>query len=110
MAVREIAAAVQLPLASAMCACSALAFVLMGVDKLTAKLGARRIRERTLLLVAACFGGIGAFLGMQVFRHKTKKPPFPWLLPLFALVQAALLLGAFALSGGSGSSLLSLFS
>lgn len=98
----SLAAAAQTPLIAAMCAASALGFLLMGLDKLKAKLGARRIRERTLLLVAACFGGVGAYLGMEVFRHKTRKPPFPWLVPLLALLQCALLFASFALTKGNG--------
>jgi len=69
---------------------SAVSFFMMGADKLQAKAGRRRIRERTLLLSAALFGGIGAYLGMTLFHHKTRKPPFPVLLPLFAVFQAAL--------------------
>ena len=36
-------------------------FILYGVDKGKAKKGRWRIPEKTLLLFAACFGGLGAF-------------------------------------------------
>lgn len=100
MAVPEIAAAVKTPLLAAVCAFSVLAFLLMGADKRKARGGKSRISERTLILFAAVFGGIGAFLGMEFFRHKTRKPPFPWLLPLLALFQGGLLIAVFALSNG----------
>lgn len=33
------------------------------------------MRESTLLL-AALFGGVGAWFGQQLLRHKTRKQPF----------------------------------
>lgn len=67
------------------------AFALMGFDKRRAKRkGARRIRERTLFLSALLGGGLGAFLGMWVFRHKTKHWYFVAGIPLIALAEAAL--------------------
>ena len=53
------------------------AFLAYGLDKLLAKLKARhekvpRLPERNLLLLAIVGGGIGAWLGMEVFRHKTQ--------------------------------------
>ena len=47
-------------------------FLLYGLDKLKAKRGKWRIPERTLLLFTWLLGGLGAFAGMRVFRHKTK--------------------------------------
>ena len=66
-------------------------FVLYGVDKGKAKKGQWRIPEKTLLLFAACFGGLGAFLGMKVFRHKTKHTSFKILVPTFMIVQFILI-------------------
>ena len=67
------------------------AFALMGFDKARAKQrGARRIRERTLFLSALLGGGLGAFLGMWTFRHKTKHWYFVADIPLIALAEAAL--------------------
>jgi len=67
------------------------AFALMWTDKRRAKKkGAKRIRERTLFLSALLGGGLGAFLGMWTFRHKTKHWYFVIGIPLIALVEAAL--------------------
>lgn len=38
--------------------------------------GARRVPERTLLWLVFFGGALGAWLGMQWFRHKTQKQPF----------------------------------
>lgn len=46
-------------------------FVLYGVDKLFAKLDMWRISEKVLLGSSLIFGGVGAFLGMRIWRHKT---------------------------------------
>ena len=73
-----------------------LAFSLFAIDKARARAGARRIPERTLL-TAALFGGLGAWLGQQLLRHKTRKQPFAaWLgriltLHAFALLTAAMI-------------------
>ena len=67
-----------------------LAFVLYGVDKLKAKKGAWRIPEATLLLVAFLGGSVGALLGMEVFRHKTKHAKFRILVPLFLILHIAM--------------------
>ena len=67
-----------------------IALVIFGIDKLKSKTGGWRIPESRLLLVAF-FGPFGAYLGMLLFRHKIRKIKF-LLVPLFLLVQAALLL------------------
>ena len=70
---------------------SALALVLFGWDKLMAKKHRRRIPEAALLGCALAGGSAGAALGLAVFHHKTRKPPFPVLVPLALLAHAALL-------------------
>lgn len=70
---------------------SVLAFVLFGWDKLLAKLKRRRVPEAALLGCALLGGSAGAVVGMAVFHHKTRKPPFPWFVPLCLLAHAALL-------------------
>ena len=73
------------------------AFGLFAIDKARARAGRRRIPERTLL-TAALFGGLGAWLGQRMLRHKTRKQPFAaWLgliltLHAFALLAAAILI------------------
>ena len=67
------------------------AFALMGFDKRRAKMrGAQRVRERTLFLSALLGGGLGACLGMWIFRHKTKHWYFVVGMPLISLAEAAL--------------------
>ena len=66
-------------------------FILYGADKSKAKKGKWRIPEKTLLLFAACFGGLGAFLGMKVFRHKTKHTSFRILVPVCMILQFILI-------------------
>lgn len=69
---------------------SMLGVLLMGVDKWKARRGAWRIKESTLLLVAALGGSPGALLGMHLFRHKTKHWYFRYGLPALLMLQAAL--------------------
>ena len=72
-------------------AVNVLALLLYGLDKFLAKReGARRIRERTLLLVAAFGGSIGAIAGMKLFRHKTLHKKFRYGLPAILALQLAL--------------------
>jgi uncharacterized membrane protein YsdA (DUF1294 family) len=53
------------------------AFFMYGLDKAKAGIiGARRISERSLLIIALLGGSLGALAGMKVFRHKTKKLAF----------------------------------
>ena len=62
-------------------------FVLYGVDKIKAKAGAWRVSEKTLILCAAFFGALGAFVGMKVFRHKTQHAKFTILVPVLLVVN-----------------------
>ena len=66
-------------------------FAVYGLDKWKAKAGAYRVSEKTLLTLAAFFGGIGAVLGMRVFRHKTKTRKFTVLVPIFATLNIVVL-------------------
>lgn len=65
-------------------------FVLMGYDKwlsirFAQKSRVKRIPEKVLLQMA-CLGGVGVWLGMVVFHHKTRKPRFYIGVPLLSLV------------------------
>ncbi len=53
-------------------------FLLFGYDKFQAKRGGWRIPEKSLLGLTLFGGGIGALVGMLLFRHKTRKNLF-WL-------------------------------
>lgn len=65
------------------------AFVMYGYDKRKAKRHEWRVSEAALLLVALAGGPYGAWLGMKVFRHKTKHWKFRILIPLTTLLWTA---------------------
>lgn len=71
---------------------NAWAFTMYGVDKYKAKHGLWRIPEAALLLVAAVGGSIGAWCGIQVFHHKTRKPKFSIGVPVIFVVEMVLLI------------------
>ena len=56
--------------------CSAIVFVLYGIDKRRAIKDKPRVAERTLHLFALAGGWAGAYLGSRLFRHKTLKVSF----------------------------------
>lgn len=62
-------------------------FFTYGFDKLCAIKGSWRISEKYLLTIAFLMGGLGAYLGMGCFRHKTRKPRFKILVPSMAVLQ-----------------------
>ena len=68
-----------------------IAFVLYGVDKRRAIKDKWRIPEATLIGLAALGGGIGAFLGMITWHHKTKKWKYRILVPAFIIVWIAII-------------------
>lgn len=51
-------------------------FILCGFDKAFAKAETRRIPEKRFFLLAAFGGGMGLWLGMILFHHKTRKAKF----------------------------------
>lgn len=69
------------------CVINVMAFFLYGLDKQKAKRHKWRIPEATLLGVAVLGGSIGAFLGMRIFHHKTKKAKFYVGVPLIFVLQ-----------------------
>ena len=66
-----------------------LAYSLMGVDKTNARRNKRRIPEAALFLVALLGGSLGAVVGMNFFRHKTKHWYFVVGMPLILILQLA---------------------
>ncbi len=76
-------------------------FAVMGADKRRAKAGARRVPEKTRLLLALLGGAIGGALGMRVFRHKTKHGYFSWGFPILALAQIGLCVWLLLKGGGA---------
>lgn len=67
-----------------------LAFLVTAFDKWFAKRNKRRVRERTLMLLAAFGGALGTFAAMQLCRHKTKKPLFYIGVPLLLFLWVAI--------------------
>ena len=67
-----------------------LVMLVYGLDKLKAKKGAWRIPEKTLILMAALMGGVGAYAGMKVFHHKTKHKLFTIGVPFCILLNVAI--------------------
>ena len=70
---------------------SLIAFAAFGLDKYKAKTKRWRISEKTLFLLALLGGGVGAYLGMKVFHHKTRHKQFAIGLPLIMIVQLGLI-------------------
>ena len=68
-----------------------LAFALFGIDKAKARNGSWRIPEKTLITSAILFGALGAWIGMKVFHHKTRKPLFAVGVPVLCLLQCGLI-------------------
>ena len=67
-------------------------FLVFGLDKWKARRKeknekVRRVPERTLLLLAALGGSVGALLAMRAFRHKTLHKAFRFGVPLILAVQ-----------------------
>ncbi len=72
------------------------ALALYYADKRKAQKKAWRIPEKTLILVSFLGGGIGSFVAMFLFHHKTRKMKFRVLVPV-AIFLHILLVGAVVL-------------
>ena len=75
-------------------------FFVFGVDKLKAKRkvnheSIRRVPEKTLFLLAAIGGSIGALLGMKVWRHKTLHKSFRFGIPAILILQILIPAGLY---------------
>ena len=68
-----------------------IAFSLFGLDKQRARRGLWRIRESVLLAIAWLMGGVGAWLGMRLFRHKTQHRAFVITANVASVLQLALM-------------------
>lgn len=67
-------------------------FLIFGLDKWKAKRKekndkVRRVPEKTLFLLAALGGSVGALLGMRAFRHKTLHKAFRFGVPVILALQ-----------------------
>ena len=62
-------------------------FLSMAVDKVKARKGAWRVPEKTLFLFAILGGGLGSWIGMYTFRHKTKHWYFVVGIPMIFVIE-----------------------
>ena len=65
-------------------------FAVYAADKRKARKHRHRISEKTLLLLAACGGSVGALTAMYTLRHKTLHKKFTIGVPAILIAQAAL--------------------
>lgn len=70
-------------------------FMLMGIDKRKAIKHQYRIPERTFWLLTLIGGAMGALIGMNVFRHKTKHRSFVIGMPLLLVFNCMVFLYLF---------------
>lgn len=70
-------------------AVNVLTFIVYGVDKWKARRGRWRVPEATLMGLAALGGSVGAWLAMQLFRHKTQKKKFRYGVQILFVIQVA---------------------
>jgi len=70
-----------------------LSFALVGIDKKKSRAeGERRFPEAWFFFISVFFASLGVFLGIFVFKHKTKKFYFPVGIGLLLIEQTVLLL------------------
>ena len=60
---------------------------MMYSDKQKAKKDQYRTREKSFFVVSLLLGGIGTYIGMYKFRHKTKHLSFKILIPILLIVN-----------------------
>ena len=81
------------PISYYLVAVNIIAFILYGTDKAKAMHHQWRIKEAVLIGIAFVGGAFGAFAGMIVFHHKTRKMKFRILVPIAIIIW--LTLGGF---------------
>ena len=66
--------------------------IIMGFDKRQATSISKRIPEKTILFLCLLFGSFGVYVGVLLFRHKTKKKRFVYGLPPLMLLQSVVII------------------
>ncbi|NLM22171.1 MAG: DUF1294 domain-containing protein [Peptococcaceae bacterium] len=66
------------------------ALLSIGWDKFKAKKQKRRTPEKHFLYLGLIGGALGIFIGMQIFRHKTKHAKFKYGVPVLIIYNIAL--------------------
>ncbi|MCB2290003.1 DUF1294 domain-containing protein [Clostridium sp. CS001] len=64
-----------------------LGIFVMYSDKKKSRRGKWRTPENTLFAIAVAYGALGIFMGMRLFRHKTKHNKFVIGIPLILIVE-----------------------
>ncbi len=80
-----------------LCLINIITLIVYGIDKNRAKREKYRISEKTLIILAAVGGSIGAAAGMRIFHHKTKKPKFFIGIPVILILQIGLIAVVYVL-------------
>ncbi len=62
-------------------------FVLFGVDKKRARKREWRIPESALLFISLLGGALGGIIGMNFYKHKTKKMKFTIAMPIILILN-----------------------
>ena len=57
------------------------------MDKNKAKKGRYRISEKSIFIIALLLGGVGTYIGMYKFRHKTKHNLFTIGIPVVIVIN-----------------------
>ena len=70
---------------------NAVTFIVYGIDKWKARHAKWRINETQLLALAVLGGGIGAWLGMKIWHHKTMHKKFKYGIPVIVIIQLAII-------------------
>jgi uncharacterized membrane protein YsdA (DUF1294 family) len=76
-------------LVSGLLAINVAAFVCMGLDKSFARSNSLRIPETILYLLALLGGSMGLLVGIHIFKHKTRKAAFQFVLLMVVAIQVA---------------------
>jgi len=79
------------PVYAGVVAVNAVALLLYGYDKRQAVVAGTRVPEVALHAAALCGGSPGAWLGQQLFRHKTRKLRFQVIFIAIVLAQIGLI-------------------
>jgi uncharacterized membrane protein YsdA (DUF1294 family) len=79
---------------------SLLTLIVYAVDKSAARKGGRRVRERTLHLMALTGGWPGALIAQRLLRHKSRKQPFRAVFWLTVVLNCAVCMWLLTPYGG----------
>ena len=70
---------------------SAVGLILMGFDKLSAKVASERVPELWFLLISLAGGFTGVLVGVFIFHHKVNKPTFQFKIGIGAAISILIL-------------------